>query len=87
MDAVRSSPGPAAAQAHRIGMIGCAVAGLAAIGAAYWFGVISPLLLGYTLLLLFPVYLVFASVALSVWLGFDKDETALRPVYEAKNSK
>ena len=36
---------------------------------------------GYVLVLLFPVYLLVVAVALSVWLGYDKDATDLRPVY------
>jgi hypothetical protein len=32
-------------------------------------------------LVLFPVYLVFVASVLSVWLGYDKDTTSLRPVY------
>jgi len=32
------------------------------------------------------VYLVFAATALSVWLGYNKDATSLRPVYRKKDS-
>jgi len=76
------SPGPAAAQAYRLGLRAGAIVGLGAIAALYYFGVIELILAGYALLLLFPVYLVFVAAGLSVWLGYDKDATALRPVYK-----
>lgn len=87
MRAIRTSPGPNAAAAFRLGILAGAVAGLAGVGLWYWFGSVAPLLLGYVLVLLFPIYLVFVAVALSVWLGYDKDSTALRPVYRTKEPK
>lgn len=86
MDAIRLSPGPAAAQAFRLGIITSAVGGLAGIATLYWFGILTPLLAGYTLVLLFPVYLVFIATVLSMWLGYNKDKTSLRPVYQQKGS-
>jgi hypothetical protein len=87
MDTVRLSPGPAAAQAFRLGMVTSAVGGLAGIATLYWFDILTPLFAGYALILLFPVYLVFAAAVLSVWLGYSKDKTSLRPVYREKGSK
>lgn len=84
MDSSRVSPGPVAAQAFRLGILTGAAVGLVVLGALYWTGAISLVLLGYTLFLLFPVYLVFVAVVLSRWLGYDKDATALRPVYRPK---
>jgi hypothetical protein len=81
------SPGPAAADAFRLGMILGGVVGLAGIGLLYWVGTVTPLLAVYVLLAIFPVYLVAVAVALSLWLGYDKDATALRPVYRPKNPK
>jgi hypothetical protein len=78
------SPGPDAARAFRTGLWAAGVLGLVAIGGAYWFGAIGPLFAGYALICLFPVYLVLAATALSVWLGYDKDATALRPVYRRR---
>lgn len=82
MEIPLTSPGPNAAQAFRLGLRAGAILGLAGIATLYWFGVIELLLAGYALLVLFPVYLVFVAAGLSVWLGYDKDATALRPVYK-----
>ncbi|MDS0280698.1 hypothetical protein [Haloarcula onubensis] len=81
MEIPLTSPGPDAAHAFRLGLRAGAVVGIAGIMALYYFGVIELLFAGYALLVLFPVYLVFVAVVLSVWLGYDKDATALRPVY------
>jgi hypothetical protein len=61
-------------------MAAAAIIGLVGGGALHWAGLLPPALLGFTLVLSFPMYLVFAASALSVWLGFDKDATDLRPV-------
>jgi len=82
MEIPLTSPGPAAAHAFKLGLRAGAIIGLATIVALYYFGVIELVLAGYALLLLFPVYLVFVAAVLSVWLGYDKDATALRPVYK-----
>ena len=81
MNIASKKPGPAAAHAFRLGLRAGAVFGIALIAALYWLGVIELLFAGYVLLLLFPVYLVFVAAVLSVWLGYSKDATALRPVY------
>jgi len=84
MNIASKTPGPDAAHAFQLGLRAAAIFGVALIGTLYWFGIIEPLLAGYALLLLFPVYLVFVAAALSVWLGYSKDATALRPVYKQK---
>lgn len=84
MDDQRPPPGPDAARAYRLGMITGGIVGLLVVGALYWTGVFTPLALGYILIALFPVYLIVVAVLLSVWLGYDKDITALRPVYKTK---
>ena len=84
MEKLRKSPGPAAAYAFRLGMYAGAIIGLAAIGALFFVGALSPVLLGYALVLLFPVYLVVVATVLSVWLGYDQDAASLRPVYVPK---
>lgn len=81
MVATRKSPGPAADHAFRLGIAAAAIVGLAGIGLLYWSGNMGSLVTGYLVVSLYPVYLVFAAVVLSVWLGYDKDATALRPVY------
>lgn len=87
MDSIRIEPGQAAAQAFRLGMYVGALAGLVVIGLLYWSGQVGPVLAGYSLLLLFPVYLVFVAVVLSRWLGYDRDVTSLRPVRRTDGSK
>ncbi|GGN94668.1 MULTISPECIES: hypothetical protein [Haloarcula] len=87
MSAIRTRPGPAAAYAFRLGIVAGAVVGLTAVALLYRLGAITPVIAGYTLLVLFPVYLVFVASALSIWLGYDKDATSLRPVYQSKESE
>ena len=78
---LKTSPGPAAEQAFRTGMIAAALVGLVGICVSYWMGMLALTLAGYMLVVLFPVYLVVAASLLSVWLGYDTDATDLRPVY------
>lgn len=81
MTGIRLSPGPAAASAFQYGTGAGAVVGLVSIGLLYASGALTPVTLGYSLVVLFPIYLVFVAAALSAWLGYDKDSTSLRPVY------
>ncbi|WP_217642718.1 hypothetical protein [Halogeometricum limi] len=81
------SPGPAAAYAFRLGITAGAIVGLALLGLLYWLGQLAVFQLAYVLLIIFPLYLVLVAVALSVWLGYDKDTTSLRPVYRSKEPK
>jgi hypothetical protein len=62
-------------------MLTAIVVGLATLGALYLQDVLTTATALYSLLALFPVYLVLVASALSVWLGYDKDVTDLRPVY------
>jgi len=87
MTEIRTTPGPAAAYAFRLGIVTSAVVGLATIGLLYWVGLITSVLAGYALVLLFPVYLVIAATLLSSWLGYNKGPSSLHPVYRQKNSK
>ena len=82
MNIASKTPGANAAHAFRLGLYAAAIFGVTLIAMLYWFAIIELLLAGYALLLLFPVYLVFVAAALSVWLGYNKDVTALRPVYK-----
>ncbi|MFB6168415.1 MAG: hypothetical protein ABEJ43_06160 [Haloferacaceae archaeon] len=86
MDTIRFEPGPAAAQAFRLGIYVGGVAGLAVIGLLYWTGSIGLAMTGYALLVLFPVYLILVAVVLSRWLGYDRDVTSLRPVTRADDT-
>lgn len=77
----RISPGPAASSAFQYGMIAGAVLGLTSVGFLYRSGQLTPAVVGYVLLALFPTYLVIVATLLSKWLGYDRDGTSLRPVY------
>ncbi len=77
-------PGPDAARAYRLGMVTGAVVGLAVVGVLFWTGALTPLTLCYVMVALFPVYMIAVAAVLSVWLGYSKDATALRPVYKPK---
>lgn len=87
MTTLKVTPGPDAQYAFRLGIATAAIVGLVGIGALHWMGLLTPTLLGFTLVLIFPVYLVFAASALSVWLGFDKDATDLRPVRREQHDR
>ncbi|MFC4360553.1 hypothetical protein ACFO0N_21610 [Halobium salinum] len=87
MDRIRVSPGPAANAAFRYGTVAGAVPGLVTIGLLYATGRLTLALAAYTLFILFPVYLVFVATLLSSWLGYGKDSTSLRPVYQERGSK
>lgn len=82
MTRLRITPGPSARSAFRLGIVTASVAALAVVGALYWAGELSLPLAGFTLIVLFPVYLVFVASVLSVWLGYNKGIADLRPVYE-----
>lgn len=80
----RPPPGPDAARAYRFGMLTGGILGLVVVAALYRVGALTPLTLGYVMIALFPVYLIAVATVLSVWLGYDKDASSLRPVYKAK---
>ena len=81
MTTLKRTPGPAARSAFRLGMLAAGVVGLAALGAGYLGGALTTTTALYVLVALFPIYLVLVASVLSVWLGYDKDATDLRPVY------
>jgi hypothetical protein len=81
MHGSRLTPGPIADHAFSLGLKAGALLGIVVIWGFYWAGQIDLLLAGYALIALFPVYLVLLATGLSVWLGYDKDISALRPVY------
>lgn len=78
-------PGAGARSAFRMGIVAASVGAFAVMGLLYWSGALTLPLVVFTLLVLFPVYLVFVASALSVWLGYSKGVTDLRPVYQPKN--
>lgn len=82
----RASPGHAAGQAYETGLRAAAVAGLAVVGSLYWFDQITPFAAVFTLVVLFPTYLLVAAAVLSKWLGLDKDVTDLRPVVRERET-
>lgn len=81
MTTLKRTPGPAARSAFRLGMLAAIVVGLAVLGVLYLQDVLTTVTALYALFALFPIYLVLVASALSVWLGYDKDVTDLRPVY------
>ena len=81
MTTLKTSPGPAAESAFRTGMITAALVGLAGVGGLYALDTVPLTLVGYAVVLLFPLYLVGVASVLSVWLGYDVDATDLKPVY------
>ena len=86
MSDLKIRPGANAQSAFRLGVLAAAVAALAVVASLYTAGVLSVVGVAYTLLLLFPVYLVVVASALSVWLGYGKDATFLRPVYKRRDT-
>jgi hypothetical protein len=86
MTSVRVVPGGAADAAFRLGVVAAVMAWLGALALLYWAGAVTPLAAGVVLLCLSPVYLIVVAVVLSVWLGYDKDATALRPVTREQGS-
>lgn len=83
----RKSPGPAAARAFTTGVLVAAVAGLSVLGFLYWSGALAPLFVGFSLVVLFPVYLLVAASVLSRWLGYDRDASHLRRVLEEDDGR
>jgi len=81
MTRVKRTPGPAAHSAFRLGMLAAFVGGLAVLASLYLHGALTATTGLYVLVALFPVYLIVTASVLSVWLGYDKDVTDLRPVY------
>ena len=62
-------------------MMAAALVGLAGVGGLYAAEAVPLSLIGYAVVLLFPLYLVGVASVLSVWLGYNGDATDLRPVY------
>lgn len=79
-----TSPGPIADQTFDRGFRFAALAGLAGIAVLYWSGKlsVSNVMQVTSTLLLFPVYLLFISIVLGMWLGYETDETDLERVIE-----
>ncbi len=75
------SPGLDASSAFQYGIVTGGVLGLTGVGLLYRSGYLTPAVVGYLLLALFPTYLVLIAALLSKWLGFDRDGASLRPVY------
>ena len=78
----RISPGPAASSAFQYGIVAGVVLGLTGVGLLYQSEYLTPAVAGYVLLALFPTYLVLVAALLSKWLGYERDSTSLRPVYQ-----
>jgi hypothetical protein len=75
-----TDPGPVADRAFTLGIVAAATAGASVLAGLYGSGALALPLAVYVLVALFPVYLVAVASVLSVWLGYDRDATDLRPV-------
>lgn len=84
MASVKRNPGPLAGKAFKLGMVAATVVGLASLAWLHWVDLLTLYHVGFTLVFLFPVYLILAACLLSVWLGYDKDASDLRPVYRKR---
>lgn len=82
MASLRSEPGPTANQAFRLGIATAIVVALCGLAVLYSLGAVTLVALVFGVVVGLPVYLLFVASALSVWLGFGKDVTDLRPVTE-----
>ena len=80
MESPRKTPGPTADRAFTTGIRTAIVGAFVCLGALYWFEVLTPLFVGVTLVVLFPIYLLVVASVLSVWLGYDRDPSDLRRV-------
>jgi hypothetical protein len=78
------APGPDARSAFRLGVLAASVAGLTVLGWLLRSGTLTVTTAAYVAVALFPVYLLVVASMLSVWLGYDKDPTDLRPVHRSR---
>jgi hypothetical protein len=78
------SPGPIADRVFETGFKAAAILGVFGSAFLFWIGVLSVTNTMHvaTVVLLFPVYLLFTAVALGVWLGYETDESDLERVTE-----
>lgn len=86
VQSVRLTPGPDADRAFRLGIVAASVLWVTGLTALYVSGLLSLAVAAYGLVGLLPVYLLVVAAALSVWLGFSKDATALKRVHEPQDS-
>jgi hypothetical protein len=70
MPALHYSPGPAAEEAFRFGMVAAATISLAALGFLFWIDMLTLPGLILTAVLGLPVLFIVVSCLLSVWLGY-----------------
>lgn len=73
---------PVGESTFRLGIKAATLGGCGSIFVAYELGVLSltDSVHVVMLVLLFPIYLLFVAMVLSLWLGDDPDERDLRPV-------
>ena len=82
MSCSSGSPGPISDRTFDLGLKLGAAGGVAFVALLYWAGVLSVMdpVHATVTLVLFPVYVLAIAVLLGLWLGYDTDETDLRPV-------
>ncbi|MDG5775060.1 hypothetical protein VB773_16435 [Haloarculaceae archaeon H-GB2-1] len=82
-----TNPGPNAHAAFKFGMRAAVVAAAGVLGLLYLSESIEVSQLIFLVVVLFPIYLVLAASVLSVWLGYNKDTTDLRPVTREQRAR
>lgn len=75
-----ATPGPIADRAFDAGFKAAAVGGVVGLTGGYLLGILSLYGALFVLLFLYPTYLVFVSLLLARWLGYDTDRSNLETV-------
>lgn len=84
----KPGPGPVADHTFDFGFRAIALLGVVVVLASYALGLLPFHMAAYTLLFIFPVVMVFVSLLLARWLGYDTNRGNLEParVSEADTS-
>jgi hypothetical protein len=73
MSTLRHSPGPAAAEAFKLGIATATTVALAGLWLLFWTDTLTPLITIFSMIMGLPIFLLLVSCLLSVWLGYNKD--------------
>jgi hypothetical protein len=79
MSTPKITPGPAAAEAFRLGLVAAMIVPLAGATFFLWQGSVSVDLIVISAALI-PVYVLVVAVVLSMWLGYDKGPADTRRI-------
>jgi len=72
MSALSHRPGPDADRAFTVGLVAATVGATAALFALAWVGALEVYVAVLAAVLGLPVYVVYVSCLLAVWLGYDR---------------